>query len=157
MKKLVSDEEYYSNLPKKHIGAMVLLFDENNQIFIIKPTYKEGWSMPGGGVDIDESPKSAVIRETKEEIGLELKNIELICVEHTSKKGIKPETLQFIFFGGKLNSKDIDEISLNKNEHSEFQFLDILEATSLLDERQRYRIPFCIEAIKEKTTAYIES
>lgn len=156
MGKLLSDEEYYSNLPKKHIGAGVLIFNESHQLLIVKPNYKEGWSIPGGGVDIDETPRVAAIRETKEEVGLDLKNIALICVEYTSKKGIKPETLQFIYYGGELDTNDISQISLNTNELNEFKFVEISEASTLLNERLQYVIPFCIEAIKNKNTAYIE-
>lgn len=156
MQKLLSDEEYYGNLPKKHIGAGVLIFNKSNQLLIVKPNYKEGWSIPGGGVDTDESPEAAAIRETKEEISLDLQNITLVCVEYTLKKGIKPETLQFIFYGGKLDANEISKISLDKNEHSEFKFVDISEAINLLIERHQYIIQFCIEAIKNKTTVYIE-
>ena len=156
MQKLLSDEEYYGNLPKKHIGAGVLIFNKIHQLLIVKPNYKEGWSIPGGGVDTDESPMVAAVRETKEEIGLDLENITLVCIEYTLKKGIKPETLQFIFYGGELDVNEISKISLDKNEHSEFKFVDISEAINLLNERQQYIIPFCIEAIKNKNTAYIE-
>lgn len=156
MQKLLSDRKYYNNLPKKHIGAGVLVFNKNHQLLILKPNYKEGWSIPGGGVDIDETPIVAAIRETKEEINLDLENMPLVCVEYTQKKEIKPETLQFIFYGGELDIDEISKIILNKSEHSEFKFVDISEAIILLNERQRYAIPFCVEAIKKKNTVYIE-
>ncbi|MFZ4648723.1 MAG: NUDIX domain-containing protein [Patescibacteria group bacterium] len=156
MQKLLSDEEYYGNLPKKHIGAGVLVFNQNHQLLIVKPIYKDGWSIPGGGVDIDETPMQAALRETKEEANLDLKNIVLVCVEYTAKKGIKPETLQFIFNGGELAANEIGKISLDENEHSEFKFVEVSEAINLLNERQQYVIPFCIEAIKNNNTVYIE-
>ena len=156
MQKLLSDEEYFGNLPKKHIGAGVLIFNKSHQLLIVKPSYKDGWSIPGGGVDIDETPMLAALRETKEEINLDLENIVLVCVEYTTKKGIKPETLQFIFNGGELDVNEISKIFLDKNEHSEFKFVEVSEAITLLNERQQYAIPFCIEAIKNKNTAYIE-
>ena len=133
-----------------------MIFNEKHQLLIVKPSYKDGWSIPGGGVDNDETPKVAAIREIKEEVNLDLNNITLVCVEYTIKKGIKPETLQFIFYGGELSENEINKISLDTNEHSEFKFVDVDEATSLLNERHRYAIPFCIESIKNKNTAYIE-
>lgn len=156
MQKLLSDEEYFSNLPKKHIGAVVLIFNQNHQLLIVKPSYKDGWSVPGGGVNIDETPMIAALRETKEEVNLDLENITLVCVEYTTKKGIKPETLQFIFYGGELEESEISKIMLNKNEHSDFRFVDISEAISLFSERLQYAMPFCVEAIKNKNMAYIE-
>jgi 8-oxo-dGTP diphosphatase len=98
----------------------------------------------------------AALRETKEEVNLDLENIVLVCVEYNAKKGIKPETLQFIFYGGELGENEISKIFLNKNEHSDFKFVDISEAINLFNERLQYAIPFCTEAIKNKNTAYIE-
>lgn len=153
----MSAEEYYSNLPKKHVGASVLIFNKNKQLLIVKPTYKEGWSIPGGGVDVGESPKTAAIREIKEEIGLDLKDIILICVNYTSVQGIKPETLQFVFYGGTLETDEINKIILDKNENSEFRFVEISEANILLNERQKHQLPFCLEAIKNQQAVYMET
>ncbi|MFA5023506.1 MAG: NUDIX hydrolase [Patescibacteria group bacterium] len=156
MEKLISDEEYYSNLPKKHIGVTVLIFDKSGKLLLVNPTYKDEWTMPGGGVDIDETPKIAALREAKEETGLDLKDIALICVEYTYKEGIKPETLQFAFYGGELNTDEVNNIVLDKNEHSEFKFVEISEAELLLGKRHRCMLPFCIKAINNKNTEYIE-
>jgi 8-oxo-dGTP pyrophosphatase MutT (NUDIX family) len=156
MVKEISDEEYYGNLPKKHIGAVVLLFNEAHQLLLIKPTYKEGWSIPGGGVEQDETPKTTAVREVKEEVGLDLKDVVLICVAYTPRSEIKPETLQFIFYSEDLNVTQIDKIRLGKKEHSEYKFVDIQEATVLLNERQKHLLPFCIEAVKNNKAVYVE-
>jgi ADP-ribose pyrophosphatase YjhB (NUDIX family) len=156
MKKLISDEEYYGSLPKKHIGALVLIFNENQQLLIVKPTYKEGWSIPGGGVDDNESPKTAAVREIKEELGLDLKNITLAGVGYTPVQEIKPETLQFVFYGGLLSADEINKIVLDKNEHSEFRFVETSEANILLDARQKRWLSFCGKTIENKDVAYIE-
>lgn len=157
MKKLLSDEEYYSNLPKKHIGVGVLIFNKNKQLLIVNPTYKEGWAIPGGGVDNDESPKEAAIREIKEEMEIDLKDIALLGVGYTVTKGIKPETLQFIFYGGELSENEINCINLEKNEHSEFRFVEIAEASTLLNERQKHWLVFCDNVFKYKGDIYLEA
>jgi len=96
------------------------------------------------------------LREIKEEIGLDLNDVVLIGVAYTPKSGIKPETLQFIFYGNELNEIDIHKIKLDEREHSEYRFVDVLEADALLDERQKRILPHCIEAIKNQRTVYIE-
>ncbi len=156
MKESISDEEYYGSLSKKHIGALVLIFNKNQQLLIVKPTYKEGWSIPGGGVDDNESPKIAAVREIKEELGLDLKNITLIGVGYTQVQGIKPETLQFVFNGGELSADEINKIALDKSEHSEFRFVEILEANNLLNERQKHWLTFYTKEIENKNITYIE-
>lgn len=154
--KTISDEEYFGNLPKKHIGATVLIFNKAKQLLLVKPTYKEGWSIPGGGVEVDETPKETALREIKEELGLDLKSITLVCVAYTPKIGIKPETLQFVFCSNELNEIDINQIYLDEREHSECRFIDIQEADILLNERQKCILPYCIEVIKNKNTVYVE-
>jgi hypothetical protein len=32
--------------PMKYISAGVLFFDEQGQLLLVKPTYKEGWEIP---------------------------------------------------------------------------------------------------------------
>ena len=80
------DVKYYKNLPKKRMGAGALILNQNDEILIVKPSYKDHWSVPGGVVEENESPRVACIRETKEEIGIDLKNIKFLCVDYNSNK-----------------------------------------------------------------------
>jgi len=65
----------------KHI-ATALLFDRNNKLLIYlrddKPTipFPNHWDLFGGYVEDGETPEQALVRETKEELDLELKNFE---------------------------------------------------------------------------------
>ena len=63
---------WQKTLPTKTMSSLCLFFDPAGRLLIVKPTYKPGWSMVGGIVDDQESPLAAMIRETKEEIGLGL-------------------------------------------------------------------------------------
>lgn len=42
---------------------VVFCFDESGRLLIVNPTYKPGWSIPGGAIDADESPYLACKRE----------------------------------------------------------------------------------------------
>ncbi len=53
-------------------SSHVILFNENQQIFLIKRTDYPVWSITGGGIEGDEEPKSAAIREAKEESGFDI-------------------------------------------------------------------------------------
>ncbi|MEC1179614.1 NUDIX domain-containing protein [Metasolibacillus meyeri] len=68
-------------LPKVGVGAVIR--DENNQILLVlrKKSPESGyWSLPGGKVDYMETIESAVIREIKEELGVDIEIERLICV-----------------------------------------------------------------------------
>jgi 8-oxo-dGTP diphosphatase len=46
----------------------VLFRDAAGRVLLVKPTYKNGWEIPGGYVDAGESPRAAAAREVKEEL-----------------------------------------------------------------------------------------
>lgn len=157
MKPLLPLNEYYKTLPKKHVGAGVLFFDAADRLLIVKPSYKDGWSIPGGVIDPDESPLAGAIRETKEEIDLDVKDISLVCVDYVFKEGEKPESLQFLFYGGILQEDIIQKITIDGEELLEFRFAEIPEALILLREGLRKRLPYCLDAIKNKVAVYLET
>lgn len=64
------------------MGAGVIFFNEKYEILIVKPTYKEGWIIVGGTTDRDESPRACCIRETKEELDLEINELRLVLVDY---------------------------------------------------------------------------
>ena len=149
-------EDYYKNLPKKRIGSGVLFFNKHQELLIVKPVYKDHWSIPGGVVDENESPRSTCIREVKEEIGLDIENLQFLGVDWLSLVPEVGDMLQFIFFGGVLSLEQIKEIKLDPKEISEYQFLPIEKALTLLSKKMKVRISKCFAAIKNKTTVYLE-
>lgn len=52
------------------LGARAIVINDKGQILLVKHSYQPHWHLPGGGVDNGETPKAAVIRELKEEVGL---------------------------------------------------------------------------------------
>lgn len=52
-------------------GAHAMVEDREGRVLLVRHTYMPGWHMPGGGVDRGEPAVDAVIRELREEIGLE--------------------------------------------------------------------------------------
>ena len=55
-------EDYYKNLPKKRMAAGALIFNNQEEILFVKPGYKDHWSIPGGVIEKNESPKAACLR-----------------------------------------------------------------------------------------------
>ena len=61
-------------LPAIPASAGALIFDRNGRLLIMKPTYKSGWTIPGGVMEADgESPWEACQREVREECGLHVR------------------------------------------------------------------------------------
>lgn len=88
-------------------------------------TFPEYWDIPGGLVDLGELPKDAVIRETMEEVGL---NIIPTKVIHEDSNLDKEKDLIFIrlVYLCELND-DIKNIKLQEEEHSEYRLINSLD------------------------------
>ncbi|PIX10849.1 NUDIX hydrolase [Candidatus Falkowbacteria bacterium CG_4_8_14_3_um_filter_36_11] len=138
------------------MGVGALIMNAKDEILIVKPAYKDHWSIAGGVVEENESPKTACLREVKEEIGIDLKNVKFLCVDYTANKGEKGESLQFIFFGGKLSESEIIKIRLDKKEIAEFRFIKIRDSLPLLSERLKMRLPKCLDALTNNIAIYLE-
>jgi 8-oxo-dGTP pyrophosphatase MutT (NUDIX family) len=150
-------EEYYKQLKKRHAGSGILFLDTHGKILVVKPTYKDGWLIPGGTIDEGEFPKKCAERETREEIGLDILTQRLLCVDYIVPRDTPYENIQFVFFGGILNEEIVRDIRIPKDELSEFRFVDVDEAMRILRPNLSRRLPYCLEAIKSGSIVYLEN
>lgn len=127
-----------------------------SQLLIVNPTYRPDWLLPGGSVDEDESPLEAVRREVKEELGLEIPITRLLCLDYVHREQPKTESLQFIFAGGLLRPEEIAHIVLQESELSEYRFVALEEAASLLHWRIARRVEYCLTVQNTETVIYLE-
>ncbi len=152
----IPPEQYYKSLGRKWIGSGALFFDDAGRLLIVKPTYKKYWEIPGGAVNENESPLEACIREIKEELGLDVKPSHLLCLDYISNSDQKGDRLMFVFDGGLLPASDAAKIKLLAEELSEYRFVTIDEAVSLLGDRLKKRIPRAVEARSADRCVYLE-
>ncbi len=62
------------------VGTDAAIFNENGEILLMERSDGSGWCLPCGFVEPNESPVEGVIREVREETGLEIKVNELVGV-----------------------------------------------------------------------------
>ena len=87
---LFAEEMGYAT-PKVGVRAATFRQQEGRpEILLVKERDDGLWTLPGGWVDIDESPAGAVIRETIEEAGLRVQPRRLVAVYDPQKHGMKP-------------------------------------------------------------------
>jgi 8-oxo-dGTP pyrophosphatase MutT (NUDIX family) len=67
-------------LPRKRVIAQGLIRSEDGRLLLCELTYKREWDLPGGVVDPDEAPAHCVVREVREELGLEVEAGALLAV-----------------------------------------------------------------------------
>jgi mutator protein MutT len=62
----------------KQSGTCVVLTKEDKILGVTRKHNHNDWGLPGGKIDPGETPLQAIVRETKEETGLDISNIELV-------------------------------------------------------------------------------
>ncbi len=102
-------------------GAII----KGNQILLVKNKNLKQWFIPGGLQDLDESVEQTVVREIKEEIGIETRVDKLISV-YSDPKWAKTytngDTLQSLtfFFLMEYNTNNSEIIKIDKSEISDW-------------------------------------
>ncbi len=66
--------------PLMMVACAVFLFNENNEILLQKRTDDGTWCVPGGSMELGETPEQAARREFFEETGLKLGELKLVNV-----------------------------------------------------------------------------
>ena len=153
---IIMISEYLKNLPKKRMAAGVIFTNPSGGVLMLKPTYKDHWEIPGGVVEENESPLAACVREVKEEIGVDVSSLELLCVDYTLPTTERSESLRFVFSGGVLLANEIESIKLSDGELLEYKFASPEEAIQLAGHRLGPRLTTCIRALQEQKVVYLE-
>jgi 8-oxo-dGTP pyrophosphatase MutT (NUDIX family) len=128
-------------LPRIPVSAGAVIFDRAGRLLILKPTYKSGWTIPGGVMEDDgETPWQACQREVREECGLEVRRGRLACMDFRRPRPGRPGGIRFLFDCGPLSRKRLAAIVLQPEEIAEYRLASLAEALTLLRGPIRRRI-----------------
>lgn len=129
------------------MSAGAIILDAAGGLLILKPTYKTGWTIPGGIMAADgESPWDACRREVLEETGLRLDAGRLVCVDTRPAKAGRKLGLRYLFHCGTLPAKATHAIRLQASEASEHRFAARDDALRLLRAPVSRRVRIGLEA-----------
>ena len=142
-------------LPRVPASAGALLRDDDGRILILKPTYKSGWTVPGGQIEEDgESPWEGCRREVAEETGLEVTSGRLACVDFLRPRPGKPGGVRFLFDCGVVGADRRQGLVLQVDEIREARWADPVEAVRLLSGPVGRRVA---QALAAPGTVYLEA
>jgi len=114
--------EWYESLATLYGTAAALITSPSGEVLLVKPNYRDHWSLPGGILERDEPPHEGCAREVREEIGLSVPVGPLLTVAWIGPDGLRTRPLvAFLFDGGVL--ADPSPIVLQESELDAFRFV----------------------------------
>jgi 8-oxo-dGTP diphosphatase len=140
-------------LPAIPASAGALIRGRKGRLLILKPTYKSGWTIPGGVVEVGESPWEACRREAREECGLDVTTGRLACVDFRRPRPYRPGGMRFLFDCGVFDDDVLETVVIQPIEIAESRILPIDDALPLLSGPVRRRVR---AGWKTKRVRYLE-
>ena len=110
----------------QELNSYLVVFHKGKVLLLKRDT--DLWEFPGGGVDWGEDPIKTAIRETKEETGLDVRNVGFLTVTSATyeKDGNEKHSVYIVYKG----ETDSEEVKLS-GEHKEYRWLSLMEAKYL--------------------------
>ncbi len=72
---------WHASLPGVIVAASALIRDPAGNVLVVKPNYRDHWTLPGGICEFGEAPHDGCAREVSEELGLDLAVGPLLSVD----------------------------------------------------------------------------
>lgn len=117
--------------PQFSLGAFAIITDEQDRVLLGLRTDRDMWNLPGGVIEHGESPWEAVVREVKEETGLEVKVDKMLGVYSKDYENDMVFMFKCSVTGGDLTLSD---------EAKELQYYTKEGVPENTNERQKLRI-----------------
>ena len=128
-------------LPGIQVSAGALVFDRAGRLLILKPTYKSGWTIPGGVMEADgESPWEACQREVREETGIGVSLGRLVAMDFRRPRPGRSGGIRFLFDCGQVSDEALAGLKLQPEEISEARLVPLGDALPLLRGPIRRRV-----------------
>lgn len=148
---------WHASLPGVVMGAAALIGDGAGRVLVVKPNYRDHWSLPGGICEAGEAPHEGCEREVAEELGLRLTAGPLLAV-HWQRAlpvygdGARPGVF-FVFDGGTLPAGA--QVTLQEEELDDWRFAADAELAGLLPPELAARVRAAAAARVSGAAAYV--
>src|SRR5665811_1112919 len=113
-----------AGLPTKRVIGQGILRDQQGRVLLCQLTYKNQWDLPGGVVEVGESPAHGVVREIKEELDIDVTVRGLITVNWLPPWRGWDDACVFVFDLGTADSSLTDRMTLERREIAAMHWCD---------------------------------
>jgi RimJ/RimL family protein N-acetyltransferase/8-oxo-dGTP pyrophosphatase MutT (NUDIX family) len=111
-----------SFLPRKRAISQLLVRDHDGRVLICRMTYKNDWDLPGGVVEVGESPQVAAAREVEEELALQINAGRLLLTDWLPPWSGWDDAVCLVFDGGEHDASVTHDIVKEAREIREAEF-----------------------------------
>jgi ADP-ribose pyrophosphatase YjhB (NUDIX family) len=146
-----------SFLPRKRAIAQMLVRDTEGRVLLCNLTYKEDWDLPGGVVEVNESPRLAVGREVTEELSLHIEAGRLVLTDWLPPWSGWDDAVCLVFDGGVHDPSLTDLVVPQAREIRTARFCSVAEVHHLCADFTARRIEAALAALDGGAAAYTES
>jgi 8-oxo-dGTP pyrophosphatase MutT (NUDIX family) len=114
-----------SFLPRKRAISQMLVRDTAGRVLLCQLTYTQDWDLPGGVVEVGESPQLAVAREVEEELDLRLEAGGLLLTDWLPAWSGWDDALCLVFDGGVHDPAILDGVVKQAREIRSAEFCSL--------------------------------
>ena len=145
-----------SFLPRKRAIAQMLIRDQAGRVLVCQLTYKKDWDLPGGVVEVGESPQSAVAREVSEELALAIEAGPLLLTDWLPAWSGWDDALCLVFDGGEHAAAVLEEIQRDGREIASADFLTLQQVEERCSPITARRVASALATLAGEGVAYVE-
>jgi len=146
-----------SFLPRKRAIGQLLVRDDSGRVLLCHLTYKRDWDLPGGVVEVGESPQLAVGREIEEELALRITPGDLLLTDWLPPWGGWDDAVCLVFDGGTHDPAVLDGMVTQPREIQTAEFCDLAQVEERCADFTARRIRAALAALDSGRAAYTES
>jgi 8-oxo-dGTP pyrophosphatase MutT (NUDIX family) len=147
-----------SFLPRKRAISQLLVRSTDGRVLLCQLTYKRDFDLPGGVVEVGESPQLAVAREVEEELGLTIEAGPLLLTDWLPPWGGWDDAICLVFDGGEVDPRVVDTIVRQEREIRSAGFFTIPEVREKCADFTARRIESALRNLTESPgPSYTES
>jgi 8-oxo-dGTP diphosphatase len=117
----------------------------------------DDWEIPGSGLDADESPFAAAVRELEEELGMSVVPGRLLVVDWVPPRPGRTDGVMFVSDGGVLDPARESRIKLPPEELRSWAWSTQTEADSLPSDLLARRVRAALRTLSAGVTLYLEN
>ena len=114
-------QAWYASLATMYGAAAALITNPSGRVLLVKPNYRDHWSLPGGVLEDGEPPHRGCGREVAEEVGLQITVGPLLVVDWAAPNHERPRPAVFFVFDGGEVAPGAD-IRLQEEELDDYRF-----------------------------------